>query len=656
MEPDYHTIAASAELLHERIRNDHRGSPDQAADRSEEVRDLLSDLNERHVETVWARRDDDPSALAAHVAFQGWPSGESLPGWITEFERIVDVVCAVEDPVGTRRERHADVPFVDVLAPIADRNRGLVTEHVETTLVGPAALDAFQRVLLDQLADVAAQALHIDFVRYVSEQDPEVVRAGLRSPDSTEWYEAYVATWYDGRAEQFFEEFSVAAKLLSIVCSQWRTVVTRFADRLHEDSGALCALLARDSVDRVTDVTPLGDAHGGNDRVTLVEVGGTDEVFYKPRSVDPEVGLYDFQTWLCEAFDDVPDLETPGVVDREGYGWVEKVAHADHADIEPLERYFRSAGALLAVVYLLNVTDCHCENVVAADRSPVIVDPETVLEMGYSAGATADTRLNERLRRRLMTDSVIGTGLLPHDAVPEHASGYAGVTDRTSEFEQLVWTDVNTDAMDVEYVRPTSDPAANFPTCRGSPVAPDHFVDELADGFGATYRSIEASRDRVATAVERYFGDVETRVLLRSSRAYGGLLDTLRSPKYLRNGARFDLKIQRTLSMRPADPVFRRETKLPALAPDDWDEVVDAEREALQRGDIPKFTMYSDDPGLYFDGTEVLPSLTVATGLGRIRARLETFSSSDRRHQVGLLRGCLAGPDHPATFHPEGEI
>src|SRR5437899_1808556 len=69
----------------------------------------------------------------------------------------------------------------------------------------------------------------------------------------------------------------------------------------------------------------------------------------------------------------------PGVLARDGYGWMEFVPHLGCGDERDVKRFFLRAGVLLAVAESLNLVDGHADNLVARGPHPVIVDLETLL-------------------------------------------------------------------------------------------------------------------------------------------------------------------------------------------------------------------------------------------------------------------------------------
>ncbi|NEU58713.1 type 2 lanthipeptide synthetase LanM [Halorussus sp. MSC15.2] len=655
MNPDYYHIAATGELLHDRVQNGHASQRETAPTDSDKQSSPFDDIDSNQVDILWKESKLDSDNIDSYVQFDRWPDDEDLPQWITEFTGIVETLSTV-DTTQTTPYDGKDVPFEHILWPIVKESRSRLTAEMSLKRVSEDGLQDFEWLLLDQLAEVAAQALHIDYISYIYETDSEVLENDQLSSESTEWYDAYVTAFFEKRAASFFEEFPMAAKLITIVSRQWRAMVTQFLSRLNDDIQELNRVVNIGDGEQVVGISGKGDLHSGGSQVLLVEFNTGNEVVYKPRSIDPENRLYDFETWVYETFDDVPELRTPATLVRPDYGWIEKVEQADHSEIETIEQYYRGAGALLCVLYVLNVTDCHFENLIATDNSPVLVDPETILEMNSTPVDKPQRKMNEKLRRHIMNNSVIGIGALPHDAIPDDTSGIAGIDGREARNQHISWKDVNTDAIDIEYHTPVGSREKNFPTLSGKPAPPSQFVDEIADGFEATYDAIKGASDRVTDLVSDQFDSLQTRVLLRNSRVYSLVLKALTTPKYLRSGALYSYKIREVLSTRPDSPVVRRETKMPELSPTLWDEIIKAEREALHRGDIPKFTVYSDDPGLYFDDEKILSALTEKTGVERFMDRIEDLCERDKRQQVGLIRACLSELNGERKPHPEGKI
>ena len=65
---------------------------------------------------------------------------------------------------------------------------------------------------------------------------------------------------------------------------------------------------------------------------------------------------------------------------RDGYGWTEFVNHTGCADAKGHKRFFRRAGAWLALFHWFAGTDMHRENIIADGDHPVPIDLEMLLQ------------------------------------------------------------------------------------------------------------------------------------------------------------------------------------------------------------------------------------------------------------------------------------
>ncbi len=74
------------------------------------------------------------------------------------------------------------------------------------------------------------------------------------------------------------------------------------------------------------------------------------------------------------------ELKAVRAIARDGYGWTEFIDHAGCADDDGCQRFFRRAGAWLALFHCFAGTDMHQENMIAAGEHPVPIDLEMILQ------------------------------------------------------------------------------------------------------------------------------------------------------------------------------------------------------------------------------------------------------------------------------------
>lgn len=631
---DERAVAASAELLRERIRNGHTGDgvagesgPPGGLDESD-----LADFAE------FADVDD----VEAYATFGTWPADEQLPEWMETFEGVLAHLEGVDDPASLSVDFEETYPFEEILYRIVEFGEQRFVD-ADTDPLSETAFRDFQERFMNRLAHEAGLALHMDYTEYVRTHgvDP----ADL-SPDSTRWYDEYTAAFFDGRAVDFFERFPVLARVVATMARQWGAHVSRFLSRLDDDRDAIRSLVGTDELGGVAGVEEgAGDIHDDGESVVVVEFESGDEVVYKPRSIEPAKQLYALEDWLYEEFEEFPRLRTPDLIDRSTYGWVEKVELGTFSELPEVRDYYERTGALLCVLYVLDTADLHFQNLIAADTSLVVIDAETIMHTNLTISATSDAHTNRKLREAVVRSSVLKTDLLPYQMEDggNSRSGLAKLEVHESDALAITWQDIDTDAVAFGYEHPTAEPEKNYPSYDGEPVAPDLFVDEIVTGFETAYDAMMGSKDAVRRRIEERFGGIRVRQILQNTGLYRALIKTLSNPEHLQSGVKQDVKIHRTLAKKWDGSEFVEQ-------PDE--EILRAEGEALFRRDVPRFYLMSDTDALYLEDREITAGFFQRSGIERVREKVTGLSEADRDYQKGLIRASLE--DYSSGWGPNG--
>jgi type 2 lantibiotic biosynthesis protein LanM len=206
-------------------------------------------------------------------------------------------------------------------------------------------------------------------------------------------------------------EYPVLARQLAICISQWAEVSIEFLDRLCSDWKAVrgCFSPAGDPGVLVELVGGAGDAHRGGRSVMIARFESGFQVVYKPKSLAIDKHFQELLTWLnscgCR-----PPLRTLTVLERGEYGWVEYVEHQSCNSVDELERFYQRLGAYLALLYAINASDFHLENLIAAGEHPMLIDLETLFNPNFDRfdGTEADMAAAQA-----MLQSVLVVGMLP---------------------------------------------------------------------------------------------------------------------------------------------------------------------------------------------------------------------------------------------------
>ncbi|MBX6343040.1 MAG: type 2 lantipeptide synthetase LanM, partial [Thermomicrobiaceae bacterium] len=353
---------------------------------------------------------------------------------------------------------------------------------------------------------------------------------------------------------------------------------------------------------------------------------------YKPRPLALDRHFQQLLAWLDERGAD-PPLRPLALLDRGAYGWVEFVSPAPCATADEVRCFYERQGAYLALLYALEATDFHFENLIAAGEHPVLVDLEALFHPrvpGPAGAEPADPAADA------LAGSVLRVGLLPQRAWTGGGtegvdlSGLGAREGQMTPFGVPQWEEAGTDAMRLTR-RPVAMPGGrNLPVLDGRPVDAAGYVDAIVAGFAATYRLLQRGRDDLLAAGGPldWFAADEARVILRPTQTYAALLRESFHPDVLRDGLDRDRLFDRLWQGIDQAPWVGR--------------VVPSERADLARGDIPRFTAHPGARDLWSGGGERVAGFFEASGLELARARLAGLGQDDLARQTWLIRASLA--------------
>jgi type 2 lantibiotic biosynthesis protein LanM len=398
----------------------------------------------------------------------------------------------------------------------------------------------------------------------------------------------------------------------------------RIADLLDADPGPL------------TGFTATGDRHLGSRAVSVLSFATGARLVYRPRPVEAHLHFNDAVRWLNGRAPELR-LRTLGLLAGDGYGWAEYAHPAPCANPAQVTRFYTRTGALLALLYALDATDMHYENLIACADQPVLVDVETLFQPVLPAAVPHDPALTALL------ESVQRTALLPKTVVGDQGaldvSGLGGDKDAVRPYSAARWQDAGTDTMRLVRGAARFAGAANRPRLDGVDADPAAYAGALVSGFRRAYDAIAAGR---AEFPVRNFARDRVRVLLRPTRVYGELLTESTHPDVAATEGNRDEVFDVLRRMSAGDPV--RTAAVPYEVGD------------LRAGDIPCFTTRADSREVW-SGGDLLPWPLERSGIEAVEHKLARLSPQDRERQEWIIRASLAtrtggSPHDPDTLPP----
>jgi type 2 lantibiotic biosynthesis protein LanM len=438
-----------------------------------------------------------------------------------------------------------------------------------------------------------------------------------------------------GAMLSILREYPVLSRHIVTTIDNWVETSLEFLERLTADWEMICARLNRgtDPGDLRAVAAAAGDLHRGGRSVVIATFGDGWKLVYKPHSMAVDVHFGELLAVLNQ-WGNHPQFRTPRVIDRPGYGWVEFIEARACETAEQLCRFYERQGGYLALLYFLEATDFHLENLIAAGEHPVMVDLEALFHprMGLSDGQAP----SDRLGAEVMARSVLRVGLLPQRIWTRDGksgidiSGLGGEPGQLSPHMVPVFDGAGTDEMRVARKQVAMPGSHNRPTIAGNPVNPQEFVDHIVRGFASIYELVIRHRDELLAPNGRIaaFAADETRAVLRPTRTYALLLSEGCHPDVLRQGFEQD---------RLFDRLWMDISARPKLA-----DLIPAESADLRRGDVPVFTTRPDSTDIWTSTGQRLASFFETPSLAAVRQRLEEADESDLERQIWFIRASMA--------------
>lgn len=375
--------------------------------------------------------------------------------------------------------------------------------------------------------------------------------------------------------------------------------------------------------------TGLSDRHTGGRSVAVLAFASGLRIVYKPKSLAIDRHFQALVAWLGERGCD-PPLRRLAVLDRGDdrgeYGWVEHVAARPCETPEEAARFHERQGAWAALFYALEATDFHHENLIAEGEHPVPIDLETLFQPALAEPASGPGYLPT-------AHTVLNSGLLPRRfwATAEQGgldlSGMGGAGGQTIEVRRIAGD--GTDRM--RWARQETQVAAgpNVPTLRGEPLPLWEYGESVQSGFRSMYRLLIRHREELLAPGGPLspFAGLPIRALLRGTSVYAHLLHVGNHPDYLQNALDRDRLHDRLWLDAATYPPLQR--------------ALQAEREDMAAGDVPRFETLSTSTGLLHPGGQTIEGFFATPGLDLVHTRLRRMDEGDLERQGWLVQAAI---------------
>ena len=604
--------------------------------------------------------------IAAQVQKYKTPSSQQ-PLWAKQLEPLQQTLQQCWDlPLldGDQLQQPA-LPFVDLWHPAAllimrDLRQQVIRTLPELILLDSAWADLEQN-LVARLCFLGEQLLWQPFMQ--GRRSGAMLLAQL-GPDGSgqhgpvrEYYKRFIQDLRQDGLTSLLQQHPVFGKLLADLVQRWPANILEMLQRLQADRSDLANHFGISICTPVSRLKAgLSDPHRGGRgviRLSFADESSEQHLIYKPKDLRVDAAWQGALADLNQ-HSKLQPLRTLRLLCRENYGWMESVQHRLCRTSDELNRFYRNAGRLTAMLHLLGCTDCHEENLIADGDQLLLIDTETLLEPelpDHIAEARNEPQIEDGSLRHRIADSVLRTGVLPRwifmDGGAQDISALGSSPPPTAEQRVPGWVELNSDGMMPGQVMRAAALPTSLPVGIGERNPFGRHLDVFAQGFSEQWRLVTQCRERWLKhdGVLQRFAGLPRRIVLRATTVYATILrqqlqaDALRSP------------IQQAMKREQ----LARSFLLAEQVPQHWP-IFAAEVRQLEHLDIPYFEHQIDSCDLILDqkGTK-LKGFIRTSGLLAAHGRLQKMDQEELDFQLKLIRGACEARfmDETSTQHTD---
>ncbi len=434
-------------------------------------------------------------------------------------------------------------------------------------------------------------------------------------------------------ADQLLRDYPVMTEQIINRLNQWSASSLEFLKHFCEDWASLRQEFFKADPGPLVGVQGgAGDTHRNGRSVMILSFATGARIVYKPRSLAVDEHFQQLLGWLNER-GAKPAFRPLKSLDRTDHGWSEFVAGGSCASAEEVARFYQRQGSYLAILYVLEASDFHCENLIANGEHPVLVDLEALF---HPRPADITPGLADEIAGATLGYSVLRVGLLPQRWWATEDDSGVDISGLGSSAGQLTphglphWECADTDEMHMVRKRKEMPGAENCPFLNGREVNAFDYAESIAIGFASAYRLLLARRGEMIAMLHRFSQD-EVRVIARATHTYATLFQESFHPDVLRNEADRVAIFDRLREVGTDRPALNR--------------LIPAEHADLRRGDIPLFTTRPASRHVWSSTGERIENYFGESGIALVERRLLALSEKDLERQLWVVRASIATLD-----------
>lgn len=646
----------------------------------------------------------DVDTVRAVISSPPIPNNQNLPSWSTTLKEIIQMASVWgmsrsqssnikhkhDEPLINNKEfpipidLENPVPFEDLLLPAVYVARQKLLTYLHSSTLSNSCLPLellskepylkLECSLLSSLVNLCENTLEFEFscFRPLGYSFLNLLETQIKAQPQKTYYEAFVQNLLRDGLLGFFQNYPVLGRLIATRIDFWVEATAEFLQRLKADLHEIQELFQPQQESRgespiiplgkVIEIEPnLSDSHNRGRSALALTFESELKLIYKPKDLGLDVAYNQILDWCNQQGIPLP-FKILKVLNRQTYGWVEYVKQLPIEDATAARRFYQRTGMLLCLLYVLGVTDCHYENLIASCEHLVLVDMETLMHHEARLEDFPEQQQQMALNRALFnpqySNSVLRTGLLPRwdfnkdKSIAYDISALGSIDTQPSPWRVSQWKFVNTDNMYRASVTATIPPKKNVPILNGMPLSPSNYLEELVEGFEQMYCFLLEHRQvlladelqiqsQTSNSIQNLKSKIQNlssplvmlksqqvRFVFRNTKVYSVILQTSLAPEFLRNGVDRSIKLD----------ILARAFLTTENKPNTWS-ILHSELSAMEQLDIPYFATYSDSDALTVGVEQPIQHFLTEPSYSQVISRLQKLDETDLVRQVAIIRG-----------------
>lgn len=521
------------------------------------------------------------------------------------------------------------VPFVEFNIPFLEHAKDLLLQELKVWEKEYNLSISLETTLSTLLKEISNRILDLSYKVLIYELNKDRIEEKLIGDTPEERYQYFIKARLGnkGKILTFLLEYPVLARLISTTTERVSLFLLAAIKHFIEDRSEITSKIKGD-FSNISNICMMGDTHNDGKCVLKFEFSSGDKLIYKPHSLKVDVHFQELLLWFNKKMIKNP-ITVMGIIDKGEYGWMEYIPSKECESLKEVKNYYEIQGQYLAILYMLNATDFHFENLIASGANPFFIDLEALFhnEVIISEEQTATSKAQKELSNSVLRTMLLPISIKHKDDLNLDVSGLSGNGKQKYSGYQII--NLFTDEMKIKMATLYTEEQSNQPRLKGNIMTPENYNNEINSGFSDAYKIILDNKQELLseTGPLYLFKDARVRKILRPTVSYAGMLDASTHPKYFKNGLS---RVQLFDFMWKAG----EHSEL-------FNKVIPSECRDLLNGDIPYFSSNCDSSILLDQRGKEIKDLYRQDSFSNVIKKIKSMSHKDCKKQMHYISQSL---------------